>query len=58
MVVLIEGNENKEEISDEQIKERLLYYMDYGISKKTAIELTKNDLKIGKNQVYKVAQDL
>ena len=58
MVVLVEGKEKVQEVSEGQIKEKLLYYMDYGISKKVAIELTKNDLKIGKNQVYKVAQDL
>ena len=58
MVVLVEGNKAQNEISDEQIKEKLQYYIAYGISKKTAIELVKNDLKIGKNQVYKIAQDL
>ena len=59
MVVLVEGKISlNEEVSEEQIKERLKYYLDYGISKKTAIELVKNDLQIGKNQVYKIAQDL
>ena len=59
MVVLIRGNESSgEEISDEMIKEKLLYYMSYKIDKKTAIELVKNDFNIGKNRVYKIATEL
>ena len=59
MVVLVRGKEcSSEDISDEQIKEKLLYYMSYKIDKKTAIELVKNDFNIGKNRVYKIATEL
>ena len=59
MVVLIEGKEiSAEDVSDEQIKEKLNYYLSYKIDKKTAIELVKNDLKVGKNKVYKIATEL
>lgn len=59
MVVLIEGKEiSAEDVSDEQIKEKLNYYLSYKIDKKTAIELVKNDLKVGKNRVYKIATEL
>ena len=59
MVVLIRGKEkSEEEITDEVIKEKLLYYMNYKIDKKTAIELVKNDFNVGKNRVYKIATEL
>ena len=59
MVVLIEGNQsNSDDISDEKIIERLKYYLNYKIDKKTAIELVKNELSVGKNRVYKLAMDL
>ena len=59
MVVLVEGNQsNSDDISDEKIIERLKYYLNYKIDKKTAIELVKNELNVGKNRVYKLAMDL
>lgn len=59
MVVLIQGNKpSNNEIGDEVIIERLKYYLAYKIDKKTAIELVKNDLQVGKNRVYKLAMDL
>ena len=59
MVVLIQGNKSSnDEISDEVIIEKLKYYLAYKIDKKTAIELVKNDLQVGKNRVYKLAMDL
>ncbi len=59
MVILIQGNKSSnDEISDEVIIERLKYYLAYKIDKKTAIELVKNDLQVGKNRVYKLAMDL
>ena len=59
MVVLVEGNQsNSDDISDERIVERLKYYLNYKIDKKTAIELVKNELNVGKNRVYKLAMDL
>ena len=59
MVVLVEGNQsNSDDISDERIIERIKYYLNYKIEKKTAIELVKNELNVGKNRVYKLAMDL
>ena len=59
MVVLIEGKKkDSDELSDELIIERLKYYLSYKIDKRTAIELVKNELNIGKNRVYKLAMDL
>ena len=59
MVVLVEGNQsNSDDISDERIIERIKYYLDYKIDKKTAIELVKNELNVGKNRIYKLAMDL
>lgn len=59
MVVLIDGNpSSSEDISDEQIEKKLQYYLGFGISKKVAIELTKDDFKIGKNRAYAIAQKL
>ena len=59
MVVLVEGNQsNSDDISDERIIERIKYYLNYKIDKKTAIELVKNELNVGKNRVYKLAMDL
>ncbi len=59
MVVLVSGKEKSPiDVSDESIKEKLKYYMSYKIDKKTAIELVKNDLKINKNRIYKIATEL
>ena len=59
MVVLVEGNQsNSDDISDEKIIERLKYYLNYKVDKKTAIELVKNELSVGKNRVYKLAMNL
>ncbi len=59
MVILIKGKEaSNEEVSDEDIKEKLQYYLDYKVDKKTAIELVKNDLKVEKKRVYKIATEL
>ena len=59
MVILIQGNKvSEDEISDEIIINKLKYYLSYKIDKKTAIELVKNDLQVGKNRVYKLAMDL
>lgn len=59
MVVLIEGNTNgSSELSDEEIVDRLKFLLDKGVSKKAAIEIATDELKVGKNRVYKLAQDL
>lgn len=59
MVIVVSGKERKdEEISDQEIKDKLQYYLGYKIDKKTAIELVKNDFNVGKNRVYKIATEL
>lgn len=59
MVVLVEGNQNEEtEITDEDIIARLQFILSKGVSKKVATEIVTDELKIGKNRVYKLAQDL
>ena len=59
MVILIKGKEaSDEEVSNEDIKDKLQYYLDYKVDKKTAIELVKNDLKVEKKRVYKNATEL
>ena len=59
MVVLVEGNQNEEtEITDDDIIARLKFILSKGVSKKVATEIVTDELKIGKNRVYKLAQDL
>ena len=59
MVVLVEGNTTgSSELGDEEIINRLKFLLDKGVSKKAAIEIATDELKIGKNRVYKLAQDL
>ena len=59
MVVIVEGNQSDSyELSDEEIIQRLKFLLDKGISKKAAIEIATDELKVGKNRVYKLTQDL
>ena len=59
MVVMVEGNLNGSlELSDDEIINRLKFLLDKGVSKKAAIEIVTDELKIGKNRIYKLAQDL
>lgn len=59
MVVLIHGKEAKEDdISDEKIIERLRFCLDKGVTKKASIEIVVDELKVAKNRVYKLAQEL
>ncbi len=59
MVVLVSGKQtSSDNISDEEIINKLKYYLEFGISKKVAIELTRNDFNIGKNRVYALAQKI
>ena len=59
MVVLIHGKEVKEDdISDEKIIERLRFCLDKGVTKKASIEIVVDELKVAKNRVYKLAQEL
>ena len=59
MVVLIHGKETKEDdIGDEKIIERLRFCLDKGVTKKASIEIVVDELKVAKNRVYKLAQEL
>lgn len=59
MVVLVDGASSKsKEISEEVIIERLKFCLSKGISKKAAIEIVVDELKVAKNLVYKIAQNI
>ena len=59
MVVLVEGaSSESKEISEEVIIERLKFCLSKGISKKAAIEIVVDELKVAKNLVYKIAQNI
>ena len=59
MVVLVQGKDQKDEETDDSIIiQKLELYLSYGISKKTAIELASIELKVPKNRVYKIAQNM
>ena len=59
MVVIVEGNNQIEnQIEESKIIEKINLYLSHGISKKTAIELAAIELKIPKNKVYKIAQNM
>lgn len=59
MVIIVEGNkEIKNEISEEEIIQKLKFYLSLGVSKKAAVEIAVEDLKAPKNKVYKLAQTL
>lgn len=51
MVVIIEGNSNTEEVSDDDIKKRLNELKSLGVDKKAAIEITSQELKVNKNRI-------
>ena len=54
MVVLIEGNKDLKEISDEEILKLVGYYKEKGLSNKDSIETVANDLQIPKNRIKKL----
>ena len=59
MVILVEGkSQSDSEINDSLIKKRLEFIINKGVSKKAAIEIVSDELKVGKNRVYKIAQDM
>lgn len=59
MVVILEGNQSvNASLSDEDIKEKLEYYLSLGISKKTAVEIAEHELELPKNRIYKIAQKM
>ncbi len=59
MVVILEGSSTpKNQISDTEIQEKLKFYMSLGVSEKAAIQIAVEELKIPKNRIYKLAQEL
>ena len=59
MVILIHGLEkSNDDISDETIIKRLQFCISKGATKKAAIEIVSDELKLHKNRVYKLAQNL
>ena len=59
MVILIHGLEKSNaDISDEVIIKRLQFCISKGATKKAAIEIVCDELKLHKNRVYKLAQNL
>lgn len=59
MVILIHGLEKTtDDISDEVIIKRLQFCISKGATKKAAIEIVCDELKLHKNRVYKLAQNL
>ncbi|MCQ2086812.1 MAG: 16S rRNA (cytidine(1402)-2'-O)-methyltransferase [Bacilli bacterium] len=51
MVVIIEGNTNEVEVTDEDIKKRLNELKALGVDKKASIEITSQELKVNKNRI-------
>ena len=59
IVVILEGQKQENElISDKIIKEKLKFYISLGVSSKAAIQIAVEELKVPKNRVYKLAQEL
>ena len=59
MVILVEGKSQLDnEINDSVIQKRLEFIINKGVSKKAAIEIVSDELTVGKNRVYKIAQDM
>ena len=59
MVLILEGNSTpKNQISDPEIQNKLKFYMSLGVTEKAAIQIAVEELKIPKNRVYKLAQEL
>ena len=54
IVLIIEGNKNETTIDDEQIKSRVAYFVNLGLSQKDAIQVTSEEFKINKNYVKKL----
>ena len=55
MVIIISGNNDKQEIDEAAIKARLQYFIKKGLSNKDAIEVVADEYKINKNTIYKIA---
>ena len=59
IVLVLQGhNAENELINDEKIQEKLRFYMSLGVTEKAAIQIAVEELKVSKNRVYKLAQQL
>ena len=59
IVLVLEGqNAENELINDGKIQEKLRFYMSLGVTEKAAIQIAVEELKVPKNRVYKLAQQL
>ena len=59
IVLVLEGqNAENELINDEKIQDKLRFYMSLGVTEKAAIQIAIEELKVPKNRVYKLAQQL
>ena len=59
IVLVLQGkNAENELINDEKIQEKLRFYMSLGVTEKAAIQIAVEELKVPKNRVYKLAQQL
>ena len=51
MVIVVNGNESSEEYSDQEITDKVNYFINKGINKKDAIEIVSDIYKIRKNRI-------
>ena len=54
IVLIIEGNKSEATIDDEQIKARVTYFVNLGLSQKDAIQVTSEEYRVNKNYVKKL----
>ena len=59
IVLVLQGqNVENDLINDEKIQEKLRFYLSLGVTEKAAIQIAVEELKVPKNRVYKLAQQL
>ena len=58
MVIIVEGNKEEKEASEEEIISSLKLLLSKNLSKKDAIEITSKLLNINKNKIYDLAQKI
>ena len=54
MVLIVEGNKQEKVINDEEIKARVAYFVDLGLSQKDAINVVSEEYSVNKNYVKKL----
>ena len=54
MVIIVKGNKEEVTISDEEIKTRVVYFTNLGLSQKDAINVVAEELKVNKNYIKKL----